>query len=62
MGRDREEIIHEGMRVLPLCREHHAEAHQTGQESFNSKWHIESGIVLDKTLCRIYKLKARDRA
>lgn len=61
MGRDREEIIHEGMRALPLCREHHAEAHQAGHDSFNAKWHIGSGIVLDKTLCRIYKLKARGK-
>lgn len=59
MGRDRDEIIHEGMEVMPLCREHHTEAHQIGQESFNAKWHIDNGIVLDKTLCRIYGLRRR---
>lgn len=58
-GRDREDIIHEGMRVLPLCREHHMEAHSMGQKSFNDKYHLDGGIVLDKTLCRLYKLKAR---
>lgn len=59
-GRNREEIIHEGMEALPLCREHHAEAHTLGAQSFAEKYHIEHGIRLDKTLCRIYRLKARD--
>lgn len=61
MGRDREEIIHEGMEALPLCREHHAEAHTLGAQSFAEKYHIEHGIKLDKTLCRIYRLKTRDK-
>ena len=60
MGRDREEIIHEGMEALPLCREHHAEAHTLGAQSFAGKYHIEHGVKLDKTLCRIYRLKMRD--
>lgn len=59
-GRNREEIIHEGMEALPLCREHHAEAHTLGAQSFAEKYHIEHGIKLDKTLCRIYRFKARD--
>ena len=59
MGRDRDEIIHEGMRALPLCREHHAEAHTTEQQSFEEKYHLTHGIELDKTLCRIYGLKRR---
>ncbi len=59
-GRNREEIIHEGMEALPLCREHHAEAHTLGAQSFAEKYHIEHGIRLDKTLCRIYRLKMRD--
>lgn len=59
MGRDRDEIIHEGMRALPLCRKHHTEAHDRGQESFESLYHLPHGIVLDKTLCRIYGLKTR---
>ena len=58
-GRDRDEIIHEGMKVLPLCREHHREAHTIGQKTFEEKWHITDGIDADKTICRIYKLKAR---
>ena len=59
MGRDREEIIHEGMKALPLCREHHTEAHSIGQQTFEDKYHLNHGIEIDKTICRLYKLKAR---
>ena len=58
MGRNRDEIIHEGMEVLPLCREHHTEAHSIGRDSFNEKYHIH-GVEADKTICRIYGLKRR---
>ena len=30
MGYNRKEIVHEGMRALPLCRKHHTEAHTIG--------------------------------
>ncbi len=60
MGRSRDEIIHEGMEVLPLCREHHGEAHTMPDSEFFDKYHIPGGIVLDKTLCRIYRLKRRN--
>lgn len=59
MGRDRTDIIHEGKEVLPLCREHHAEAHTMPDAAFFEKYHIPGGIVMDKTLCRLYGLKAR---
>ena len=59
MGRNRNEIIHEGMEVLPLCREHHQEAHTMPDEDFFAKYHLPGGIVMDRTLCRIYGLKAR---
>ena len=61
MGRDREEIAHEGMRALPLCREHHNECHTLGQSSFEEKYHLIHGVELDKTLCRIYKLNRRTK-
>lgn len=60
-GRDRDEIIHEGMRALPLCREHHTECHATGQQTFEDKYHLTHGIELDKTLCRLYGLKRKDK-
>ena len=61
MGRNRDEIIHEGMTVLPLCREHHTEAHTIGRDSFETKYHIH-GVEEDKTICRIYGLKRRKTA
>lgn len=59
MGRNREEIIHEGMEVLPLSREMHQEAHTMSDEDFFEKYHLPGGIIMDKTLCRIYGLKAK---
>lgn len=59
-GRDREEIVHEGMRVQPLCRLHHNEVHLVGQKSFNEKYHLEGGVPLDKELCRRYGLKRKE--
>lgn len=62
MGRDRHDIIHEGLEVLPLCREHHTEAHTMPDAEFFDKYHIPGGVLMDKTLCRIYGLKARRKA
>ena len=58
MGRDRTKIIHEGMEVLPLCREHHEDFHKKGKAEFFKLYHLNGGILADKTICRIYKLKA----
>lgn len=63
MGRDRTEIVHEGMEVLPLCREHHTQAHSMPDAEFYALYHLDGGIKLDKTLCKIYGLNRRkDRA
>lgn len=59
MGRNREEIIHEGLEVLPLCREHHTEAHTMPDKDFFERYHLPGGIVADKTICRIYGLRRR---
>lgn len=59
MGRSRDEIVHEGMEALPLCREHHDECHRLGQQRFNEKHHFDGGVKLDKTLCKIYGLKKK---
>ena len=58
MGRDRDDIIHEGMEVLPLCWEMHQEAHTMSDREFFEKYHLPGGVVMDKTLCRLYKVKA----
>ena len=52
---DRTKPIHEGLRALPLCREHHTEAHNDGKDGFLKKYHIEP-IVLDKKLCKKWGL------
>lgn len=61
MGRDRDDILHEGMEALPLCAEKHQEAHTMLDQEFFDRYHLPGGIILDKTLCRIWRLKARKR-
>lgn len=61
MGRDRTDIVHEGLEVLPLCPEHHAQAHTMPDDDFFNLYHLPSGIVMDKTLCRLYGLKAKKK-
>lgn len=59
MGRDREEIIHEGMEVMSLCRSHHTEFHSIGRDGFLTKYHLPGGIIADRTICRIYGLRRK---
>lgn len=56
MGRNRDEIIHEGMPALELCREHHVEVETVGKETFEERHHVY-GIKLDKILCKRKGLK-----
>ena len=56
VGRDRKDIIHKGMRVLPLTRKMHTEAHALGRDSFCSKYHV-FGIKLDADLCKIWNVR-----
>lgn len=59
MGRNRETIIHEGLKVLPLCREHHNETENIPATEFFAKYHLDDGIPADKTICKIYHLKSQ---
>lgn len=61
IGRDREEIIHEGMEAMPLCREHHTECHTIGQKTFNEKYHFDSGIEIDHSIAVVYGLNRRNK-
>lgn len=56
MGQNRKEIPHEGKAALPLCRQHHTQAHAMGDETFAETYHLAT-VRLDKDLCKIYKLK-----
>lgn len=62
MGRNRNEICHIGMEALPLCREHHAEAHTMPDADFFAKYHLDGGIEIDKAIARIYKLGRKKNA
>lgn len=59
MGRNRDDICHIGMQALPLCREHHREAHQHGDERFLEKYHLET-ITIDEKIAKHYKLGKRE--
>lgn len=55
MGGDRNDMCHIGMECLPLCREHHMEAHQHGDAVLMDKYHLET-VLIDKKIAQIYKL------
>ena len=48
------------MRALPLCREHHTEAHTSGKSEFLEKYHLQA-VKLDKELCGKWRLKAKNK-
>ena len=57
MGGNRKTMVHEGLEVMPLCREHHDECHNIGQSTFNEKYHLPSGYILNQELCKLYGLR-----
>lgn len=60
IGRDRDTINHLGMKVLPLCREHHTEIHTIGKNTFMDKYHLGDGVELDKSIAKVYGLNIDD--
>lgn len=59
MGRNRKTMIHLGLELMPLCREHHGECHSMGQKAFNEKYHLQ-GIIADEKICKKAGLKYAD--
>lgn len=59
MGRDREHIVHVGLRAMALCRVHHDEVHKVGLR-FYIKNHLH-GIQLDKRLCDRLRLNTEGK-
>lgn len=55
MGRNRHEIDHEGMKALPLCRDHHGEAHDHGDAALMEKYHLEP-IIIDRRIIERLKI------
>lgn len=56
MGRNRKEICHIGMHVLPLCRTHHTEIHRIGRETFLRRYILEP-VKVDERIADVYKLR-----
>jgi hypothetical protein len=44
-----------GALVIPLCREHHMQAHQ-GEADFLARYHLE-GIEMDAAIKKVYRVK-----
>lgn len=61
MGNDRRAIDHMGLRCLPLCREHHMEAHEHGDAALMDKYHLEP-VEIDEKMIKLYKLGGKKRA
>lgn len=60
MGGDRREMYQIGMRVLPLCRKHHTEAHNIGITAFLSRYHI-APVPLTNKVAGKYRLSRKAR-
>lgn len=54
-GRNRKEICHIGMRVLPLCRHHHSECHKIGKVDFLNRYILEP-VKVDERIAETYNL------
>lgn len=54
MGRDREQMVHIGMKAIALCHKHHNLAHHDEKTLFE-KYHVY-GIQLDRNLCECLHL------
>lgn len=50
MGRNRKKIHHSGQKVQPLCRKHHCEVDNLGQQSFDNKYNV-TWVQLDDIAC-----------
>lgn len=59
MGRNRKTMVHLGLELMPLCRDHHRECHDNGQTAFNEKYHL-IGIPADEKICKKAGLKYAD--
>lgn len=58
MGNDRTKVIHIGRRCLPLCRVHHAEVDQIGDDALCGKYHI-APVLIDSRVVKTYKLHTK---
>lgn len=59
MGRDREHIVHVGLKAIALCRHHHDMAH-IDEKGLFEQFYIY-GIKLDKYLCQRLRLRHKKK-
>lgn len=59
MGRDREKLVHIGLKAIALCSKHHDEAHRDERGLFQD--HHIFGIKLDEYLCERLALNTKER-
>lgn len=59
-GRNRDEIVHIGMKAIALCHTHHMMAHQDEKALFEQ--YFIYGIKLDKYLCDRLRLNTKERS
>ena len=55
MGNDRTKVTHIGRRCLPLCREHHIEVDQIGDDALCARYHVEP-VKIDAEIAKTYRL------
>ena len=60
MGGDRRHMNHIGMEALPLCREHHNEEHNVGEQTFKNTYHLEP-VEIDEKIAKVYKLRTKGK-
>lgn len=58
MGNNRNEIVHEGRRCLPLCREHHTEVDHLGDERLCERYHV-TPVKIDERIIKTYRLRTK---
>lgn len=61
MGNDRNEIVHEGRRCLPLCGGvggHHTEVDHLGDEAFCDRYHLKP-VLIDARIIKTYRLRGK---
>lgn len=58
MGGNRHDMCHIGMECLPLCRDHHTEAHDHGDQWLMELYHLVT-VVIDVKIAREYRLGKR---
>ena len=58
MGNNRNEIVQEGRRCLPLCREHHTEVDHLGDVRLCERYHV-TPVKIDERIIKTYRLRTK---